>query len=95
MGKEVSKITGEITSVVKAVPLIAGALAGVFIPARGSSESPFKQLTNGNAQAGLNSLLANYTFFSPEGNEFELSQGRGVKAAVAGGIVHKVMGYLF
>ena len=93
--KAVQEATGTITSIVKAVPLIVGAAGGLVVPARGSTESPLKQLQNGYTQAAFNSMVANYTFFSPEGGEFEASQGRGVKMAIGGAIVHKIMGKLF
>ena len=94
MTKHVSNISDTVLSVAKAVPLIAGGIGGLITPARGSAESPIKQLMDGKTQAGMNSLIANYTFFSPEGGQFEASQGRGVKMAVGGAVVHKVMTWL-
>ena len=94
MTKHVSNATDTILSVAKAVPLIVGGLGGLFTPPNGSSAAPVKQLMAGDGQGALNGLIANYTFYSPENHAFYANQGNGVKMAVAGAAVHKVMTWL-
>jgi len=93
MGKRTSDLTDGLMSIAKAMPLILGATGGFFIRPHGGSESPFRLITQSRWNDAYNAAIVNYTFVDYEGN-FQSSQGVGVKAAVAGVIVYKLLGWL-
>ena len=80
-------------SIAKAVPLIAGAAGGLVVSSTGGS-SPIKDLMNGNTEALVDSLVANYTFYSMGGNKFDLGQGKGIKILAGGILTSKLIGWI-
>lgn len=89
MGKWESRIL----SIAKAVPTIMGASAGFWVAPVGGT-SPINRLQNGDGWQAIEALTANYTFFSPNNQKFEMNQGLGVKALVAGLAISKLIGYV-
>lgn len=86
--KNVAKATA------KTIPVIIGSLAGIFFPANGMSNSPYEFAKVGQTQNALDGLVANYTFYSAPNHSFYANQGLGVKTAVAGGLVSKLIDYI-
>lgn len=86
MGKHLESVTNFIEGMAKALPLIAGAGAGLVSPAR--------DLMLGDTNAAMLDSIQNYTFINTETGKFDLSKGFGVKSLTAGLIVHKVVAWI-
>lgn len=77
--------------VAKALPIISGALGGLFVRPHGGSYSPYEAVVNKATGTQLaDSVLANYTFYSMNDGAFHFDQGRGVKLLGAGLVISKI-----
>ena len=92
--KQVAELKSAVLSIGKAIPLIAGALGGVFLPPEKGWSSVYQELKNGNADGALKSATASYTFYNYQSEGFSMGAGTGVKTLVAGGAVTKLIDWL-
>jgi hypothetical protein len=97
MGKTTTKVTDGIMSFAKAIPLIAGAAGGLIMNPTGANNSPLNAIMAGqfNGAGGVvDTVSANYLFYSSPHNSFEANQGKGIKLLIAGILGHKAIQWL-
>jgi hypothetical protein len=92
MPEKATKLSNDILSIMKMIPLVAGATAGIWMPVKGGS-SPLADLKRGDFQSTMWDLTDNYVFYDGN-NGFSMDQGRGTKALVIGVAIHKIIGWL-
>ena len=84
---KVKKIENSIISFAKAMPMVAGAAAGLVKPAQ-------ILFRHQDAEGAGRELIANYTFYNSTSGTFDAQKGVGVKGLAAGTIVSKVVSWL-
>jgi hypothetical protein len=92
MTKKVEDIKNTFVSIGKALPLLIGGTAGLFITPRGAVGSPVKLASQGYFEQAWVSTLKNYAFMD-EAGQFHADMGTGVKALAAGGIISKLLSW--
>lgn len=92
--KGLKDIKGFAVSLGRAMPLLVGGLAGVFLPPERGWASVFSEVKNGNGQGAMNSAIASYTFYNAQGGEFHTSAGTGVKTLLAGAFISELIGWV-
>ena len=88
---KMSSLENSIKSAAMSLPLIAGSLIGIIIPAEGEYASALEKAVRGDGVGALYTLMANYTFFDQPTGKFKLTEGRGVKGVIVGTIVTKIL----
>lgn len=92
MGKKLSGLTDGLMSFAKAMPLIAGAGAGMFVGDFGSS--PINDIKNGQYSNAFKQLIGNYTFYNMFEDKFNPASGKGIKCLALGLALHKIIGWI-
>lgn len=94
VANKVADAKGAALSIAKAIPVLAGALAGFFLPPENGWSSVYENIKRGNGQETLNSAVASYTFYNYQKGGFSMSAGTGVKTLLFGGFASKLIDWL-